>query len=163
MLNNDVVAKVLRLLNCREKYVKLTAIRFVRTCVSLRDDSYYKKIVQNNLLKPVFKLFIENGPRNNLINSTIIELVDFIVKNDIGILASYVVSQFHQPFNADEKRKETVFDFGKIEYVKTFRALLEIVTGQKAHGSNDSKAPSSPGHAFDTQFAGIRQKNNLLK
>ena len=43
MLNNDVVAKVLRLLNCREKYVKLTAIRFVRTCVSLRDDSYYKK------------------------------------------------------------------------------------------------------------------------
>ena len=113
MLNNDVVAKVLRLLNCREKYVKLTAIRFVRTCVSLRDDSYYKKIVKNNLLKPVFKLFIENGPRNNLINSTIIELVDFIVKNDIGILASYVVSQFHQPFNADEKRKETVFDFGR--------------------------------------------------
>ena len=121
MLNNDVVAKVLRLLNCREKYVKLTAIRFVRTCVSLRDDSYYKKIVKNNLLKPVFKLFVENGPRNNLINSTIIELVDFIVKNDIGILASYIVSQFHRPFNAGEKREEIVFDFGKIEYVKTFR------------------------------------------
>ena len=163
MLHNDVVAKVLQLLNCREKYVKLTAIRFVRTCVSLRDDIYHNKMVKNNLLKPIFRLFVENGPKDNLINSTIIELVDFIVKNDIGILASYIVNQFHRPFNPDEKRKEVEFDFGKIEYVKTFRALLEIVNGQQVHPSNDSKVASSSDDALKTQFADVRQKNDLQK
>lgn len=39
----------------------------------LRDRRY---LVKNNLLAPVFALFRENGGRDNLINSAVIELVE---------------------------------------------------------------------------------------
>ncbi|CAN0474651.1 unnamed protein product, partial [Discosporangium mesarthrocarpum] len=34
------VNRVLRLLSCRDKYLKLAAIRFLRSCVGIKDEFY---------------------------------------------------------------------------------------------------------------------------
>ena len=152
MLHNNVIAKVLRLLNCREKHVKLTAIRFVRTCIALKDEFYNKKMVKHNLLKPIFKLFIENGPRDNLINSTVIELVDFVTKNQITTLASYIVNEFHVNSNAKNiVEKDVAFDFSKITYVKTFKEILTLINGElSVNTTTSTTVTTTPGNVDDS-------------
>ena len=54
MFHNNVIAKVLRLLNCREKHVKLTAIRFVRTCIALKDEFYNKNWAKTQMAATLF-------------------------------------------------------------------------------------------------------------
>jgi hypothetical protein len=140
MLHNNVIAKVCRLLNCREKYVKLTAIRFVRKCVSLRDDFYNRYIVKNRLLTPIFKLFCENGPRDNLINSSIIELVDFISREDIALLKSHIVRVFH---SESEDKGPVSFDFSEIDYVSTFTELLLLFNSNVKSQEDFTQASAS--------------------
>lgn len=45
MLRNNVVEKVLKLLNRREKWLVVAAVRFLRTCIGLKDDFYNRYLV----------------------------------------------------------------------------------------------------------------------
>ena len=45
MLRNNVVEKVLRLLYKREKWLVVAAVRFLRTCLGLKDDFYNRYLV----------------------------------------------------------------------------------------------------------------------
>ncbi len=42
VLRNNVVDKVLRLTRRRERYVVVAAVRFLRTCVDLKDEFYHR-------------------------------------------------------------------------------------------------------------------------
>lgn len=46
VLRNNVVEKVLRLLYRREKWLVVAAIRFLRTCIGLKDDFYNRYLVR---------------------------------------------------------------------------------------------------------------------
>jgi hypothetical protein len=111
MLRNGVVHAVLGLLERREKHLVLDAIRFMRTCVGIKDEFYNRFFVRNNLFKGIFAVFVRNGPRNNLLNSSIIELLEFIRSENVKMLVSYVVNNFSQVFE-------------QINYVETYRQLL---------------------------------------
>lgn len=50
--------------------------------------------MRNNLLEPVVQVFMQNGPRYNLLNSAVLELVEFIRKENIRALISHLVEQF---------------------------------------------------------------------
>ena len=151
MKNNNVLAKVVRLLNCREKYVKLTAVQFVRKCVSLRDDDYNSHIVKNKVLLPIFQLFCENGPRDNLINSSIIEMIKFILSEKLNVLLDHILLEFH---SGSVTKGPISFDFNEITYVDTFQNVLKDY--EQRHGSSyiggdiiGSEASSTRG--FSTQ------------
>lgn len=45
VLRNNVVEKVLKLLNRREKWLVVAAVRFLRTCIGLKDDFYNRYLV----------------------------------------------------------------------------------------------------------------------
>lgn len=45
-----------------------------------QDEFYYRYIVKHNLFEPIIGAFVANGNRYNLLNSTVLELVDFIRK-----------------------------------------------------------------------------------
>jgi hypothetical protein len=44
----------------------------------LQDEFYYKYIVKHNCFEPVITAFLANGNRYNLLNSAVLELIDFI-------------------------------------------------------------------------------------
>jgi len=67
-------------------------------------------IVSKKLLDPIFEIFLENGARYNLLNSVIIELINFIRAENIRSLIHYIV--------IDHENK-----FQNITYVQTFKAL----------------------------------------
>ncbi|CAL5223154.1 g5623 [Coccomyxa viridis] len=94
VLRNNVVEKVLRLLYRREKWLVVAAVRFLRTCIGLKDDFYNRYLVRNNLLEPVIQVFLKNGPRYNLLNSAVLEMVEFIRKENIKYIIAHLVEQY---------------------------------------------------------------------
>ncbi|EIE26200.1 DUF625-domain-containing protein [Coccomyxa subellipsoidea C-169] len=94
VLRNNVVEKVLKLLNRREKWLVVAAVRFLRTCIGLKDDFYNRYLVRNNLFEPVLATFLANGERYNLLNSAVLEMVEYVRKENIKPLISHLVEQF---------------------------------------------------------------------
>ncbi|XP_022723135.1 serine/threonine-protein phosphatase 4 regulatory subunit 3-like isoform X2 [Durio zibethinus] len=93
-LLNNVIDKVLLLTQRREKYLVVAAVRFVRTILSRHDEHLISHFVKNNLLKPVADAFVANGNRYNLLNSAVLELFEYIRKENLKLLVKYIVDSF---------------------------------------------------------------------
>ncbi|XP_017975032.1 PREDICTED: serine/threonine-protein phosphatase 4 regulatory subunit 3 isoform X1 [Theobroma cacao] len=92
-LLNNVIDKVLLLTWRREKYLVVAAVRFVRTILR-HDDHLINHFVKNNLLKPVVDAFVANGNRYNVLNSAVLELFEYIRKENLKLLVKYLVDSF---------------------------------------------------------------------
>lgn len=110
MLRNHMLQHVLQLTERREKYVVVSAVRFLRACVSLKDEFYNRYLIKSNAFEPVMRVFKSNGDRYNLLNSVVLELVDFIRRENIRNLIHHLVEKY-----------EAWFD--EVYYVDTFRLL----------------------------------------
>ncbi|KAK3015648.1 hypothetical protein RJ639_005522 [Escallonia herrerae] len=93
-LLNNAIDKVLFLTQRREKYLVVAAVRFVRTLISRNDEHLMNHIVRNNILKPIVDAFVGNGSRYNLLNSAVLELFEYILKENLKILLKYLVDSF---------------------------------------------------------------------
>ncbi|CAL8462717.1 g2250 [Coccomyxa elongata] len=132
VLRNNVVEKVLKLLNRREKWLVVAAVRFLRTCIGLKDDFYNRYLVRNNLFEPVLAAFLANGERYNLLNSAVLEMVEFIRKENIKPLVSHLVEQYGTRL-------------ASCTYVDTFRNLkLKYEQNQEWGTSGDHEALPTP-------------------
>jgi len=94
VLRNRVVEAVLALLGRREKWLGVAAVRFLRACVGLKDEFYNRYLVRNGLLEPVVAAFLANGRRYNLLNSAVLELLDFVRRENVRGLVAHVVDAF---------------------------------------------------------------------
>ncbi|CAD7701559.1 unnamed protein product [Ostreobium quekettii] len=142
ILRNNVLDKVLTLLRVHEKWLVVAALRFVRTCVAEKDDFYNRYLIRNNLFEPVVDLFLANGERYNLLNSTVLELMEFIRKENIKTLIVHIVEKFHH-------RLQTV------TYVDTF-ALLKQKYDQSMEASGGGFAE---GYATTLRPAGATRRD----
>ncbi|XP_038907193.1 serine/threonine-protein phosphatase 4 regulatory subunit 3 isoform X2 [Benincasa hispida] len=93
-LVNNVIDKVLLLTQRREKYLVVAAVRFVRTILSRHDDDLINHFIKNNLLKPIIDAFVANGNRYNLLNSAVLDLFEYIRKENLKSLVKYMVDSF---------------------------------------------------------------------
>ncbi|XP_027339154.1 serine/threonine-protein phosphatase 4 regulatory subunit 3-like isoform X3 [Abrus precatorius] len=93
-LLNKVIDKILLLTLRREKYLVVGAVRFVRTILSRHDEHLINHFVRNDLLKPIVDAFIANGYRYNLLNSAVLELFEYIRKENLKLLLKYIVDSF---------------------------------------------------------------------
>ncbi|XP_059646798.1 uncharacterized protein LOC132293356 isoform X2 [Cornus florida] len=93
-LSNNVIDKVLFLTQRRERYLVVAAVRFVRTLISRNDEHLMNHIVKNNLLKPIVDALVDNGNRYNLLNSAVLELFEYIRKENLKILLKYLIDSF---------------------------------------------------------------------
>jgi hypothetical protein len=50
-----------------------------------QDDFYLRHLIKNNLLDPVMDAFFANGDRYNLLNSAVLEMVEFIRKENLKV------------------------------------------------------------------------------
>ena len=62
-LRSLLCVQVLKLLWCREKWLAVSAIRFLRSCIALKDNFYYRYLIRNNHFAPVIDRFLANGAR----------------------------------------------------------------------------------------------------
>eukprot|EP00850_Spirogloea_muscicola_P004834 SM000021S06467 [mRNA] locus=s21:492698:499669:+ [translate_table: standard] len=134
VLRKNLVEKVLRLTKCRERFLVVAALRFLRTCIGLKDLFYANQIVQHSLFDPVVKAFLSNGSRYNLLNSAFIELVDFLRKENLRSLIIHLV----------EKHGDKL---SEVDYVDSFQLLRlkydQLMEG--AGGGGPNAAAGMPG------------------
>ncbi|XP_007122381.2 serine/threonine-protein phosphatase 4 regulatory subunit 3B-like [Physeter macrocephalus] len=88
----------------------LSALRFMRRMIGLKDELYNFYIIEGKLFKPVVKTLLDNGTRYNMLNSAIIELFRYIRVEDIKSLVAHIVEEFYETLES-------------IEYVQTFKEL----------------------------------------
>lgn len=110
ILNKDLLKRILVLLKSKHQFVALTALKFLRKTIGLKEDIYNRYIIKQNLFEPVVEALCSTASRYNILNSAIIELFDFIRTDDIKSLMVYVVENFSEKLES-------------ITYVKTFRDL----------------------------------------
>ncbi|CAG9464867.1 unnamed protein product [Pedinophyceae sp. YPF-701] len=136
ILRNNVVEKVMRhLLKRRERWLVLAAVRFVRSVVGLKDEFYLRYITRNNLLEPLVELFLQNGERYNLLNSAILELFDFIRKENIKTLLMHIGQTFLPQLE-------------QVSYVETFTQLRN-----KLEQLNYTESRTAPGQGAPADAA----------
>ncbi|KAK1277885.1 hypothetical protein QJS04_geneDACA007102 [Acorus gramineus] len=133
-LLNNVIEKVLYLTRRRERYLVVAAVRFLRTIISRNpvrqtwqaiqlpvaapthnDEFLFHHVIKNNLLKPVVEAFIKNGNRYNLLHSAILELFEYIRKENLKALIIYVVESFW----------EEISKFGYLSSIQAFKLKYE--------------------------------------
>ncbi|KAK7387983.1 hypothetical protein VNO78_22782 [Psophocarpus tetragonolobus] len=93
-LLNNVIEKILLLTRRAERYLVVGAVRFVRTILSRHDEHLINYFIRNNVLKPIIDAFVSNGNRYNLLHSAVLELFEFIRKENLKLLLKYIVDSF---------------------------------------------------------------------
>ena len=130
ILRGNVVEKVLKLMKRKERAVAAAALRFLRTCLSMKDEFYNRYLVKHSLLEPVLSSFLGNGRRYNLLNSAVLELVEFLRRENMKGLIAAVVNSPQWPRLEQE-----------CDYVDTFQRL------KLRHESNiDTRTPAPLGN-----------------
>jgi protein phosphatase-4 regulatory subunit 3 len=91
---NNAIEKILALTRRREKFLVVAAVRFMRTIISRNDEQLIRHVVKFNLLKPIIDVFVENGDKYNMLHSGVLELLEYIRKENIKALVIYVTESF---------------------------------------------------------------------
>ncbi|KAL5222011.1 hypothetical protein ABZP36_026724 [Zizania latifolia] len=73
---------------------RLAAVRFMRTTISRNDDFIIRHVVKLNLFKPIIDAFVENGDRYNMLQSGVLELLEYIRKEGLKQLIIYANKSF---------------------------------------------------------------------
>ena len=108
----NLAPRVGQLLRVPQKSLKLTALKFFRTSVSLQDPFYTTTVTNSDIFELILDIVLETMPRDNLLNSACLELFEFVKRENIKPIIIHMV-QSHQ-----EKLES-------ITYVDTFHALIE--------------------------------------
>lgn len=111
LLSENLPSRVAQLLGSPEKHLRLTALKFFRTCVGLQDEFYIRHMVKFKLFGPILDLVIETMPRDNLLNSACLEFFEFIRRENLKQIITHLVDSYRESMQ-------------RIRYVKTFTELI---------------------------------------
>ncbi|KAI4286484.1 MAG: hypothetical protein L6R35_004265 [Caloplaca aegaea] len=111
IFSEGLPARIAQLLGCPQKHLKLTALKFFRSCIALQDDYYIQQMTRNFLFEPILNILYDTMPRDNLLNSVCLELFEFVKRENVKAVIIHLVENYR------EKLQE-------IGYVDTFETLI---------------------------------------
>ncbi|KAM4904240.1 serine/threonine-protein phosphatase 4 regulatory subunit 3B-like [Sylvia borin] len=94
VIKKDLLRTILVLMKSKHKFLVLSALRFMRKIIGLKDELYNRYITQGNLFEPVVNAVLDNGNRCNLLKSASMELFEFIQRENIQFLIAHIVENF---------------------------------------------------------------------
>ncbi|KAL4884115.1 component of IIS longevity pathway SMK-1-domain-containing protein [Aspergillus karnatakaensis] len=109
--NERLAAHITQLLRVPQKHLKLTALKFFRTLLSLQDTFYQALMTHNDTFGLILDIVYETMPRDNLLNSACLELFEFIKREHIKPITLHVVGKYSEKLR-------------NITYVDTFQGLI---------------------------------------
>ncbi|OAK97227.1 DUF625-domain-containing protein [Phaeosphaeriaceae sp. SRC1lsM3a] len=111
ILSEGLAARVAQLMDCPEKYLQLSALKYFRIVIGFHDETHNRQIIQHQLFEPILRILFATMPRDNLLNSACLELFEFIKRENIKMLVQHLVETY----------RERLQD---ITYVDTFQNLI---------------------------------------
>ncbi|QVM11933.1 Platinum sensitivity protein [Coccidioides posadasii str. Silveira] len=118
----SLAPRIAQLLTVPQKHLKLTALKFFRTLISLQDTFYYSQMTHNNTFELILNIVYETMPRDNLLNSACLELFEYVKRENIKPIIIHVVENYR------EKIKD-------ITYVDTFQNLMIRYDQMQGYGA----------------------------
>ncbi|KAL1625582.1 Platinum sensitivity protein [Neofusicoccum ribis] len=128
VLSEGLACRVAQLMACPEKHLKLTALKYFRTCIGLHDEFHNRQIISNRLFDPILNIVFETMPRDNLLNSACLELFEFVKRENIKVIINHLVENYRERLEG-------------ITYVPTFQNL--ILRYEQLHERPDTTAHNS--------------------
>ncbi|GAB7339990.1 hypothetical protein MBLNU457_6500t2 [Dothideomycetes sp. NU457] len=110
-LSEGLHARVAQLMSSPQKHLKLCALKWFRTCLSLGDEFHNRQIIQFCLLEPVLAIVEQTLPKDNLLNSVCLEMFEFLGRDAPKPLLVHLVETYRDRLAA-------------ITYVETFPRIL---------------------------------------
>lgn len=111
VMNHNIAERVVHLVRCPEKYLKLVAIRFFRCLIGLQEEFYIKQITEKKVLGPILDVLIATMPRDNLLGSACLELFEYIKKENLKELVKHLVENYRDRLTG-------------LSYMSTFREIV---------------------------------------
>ncbi|KAG9624499.1 DUF625-domain-containing protein, partial [Aureobasidium melanogenum] len=111
ILAENLHCRVAQLLSCPQKHLKLTALKWFRTCVVLNDEHHNRDMITKGVFDPILDIVYQTMPRDNLLNSACLELFEFIKRENLKQLVIPLVEGYREKLLG-------------ITYVNTFGALV---------------------------------------
>lgn len=111
-----------QLLTAPQKHLKLVALKFFRTLISLQDTFYQALMTHNNTFGLILDIVHETMPRDNLLNSACLELFEFIKRENIKPFIVHVVEKYREKLE-------------RITYIETFHNLILRYEQMQGYGA----------------------------
>lgn len=112
ILAENLHSRIAQLLECPQKYMKLIALKWFRTCIGLQDEFHNRQIIQHRLFEPILNIVYETMPRDNLLNSACLEMFEYIKREGIKQLINHLAQNYRERLMG-------------ITYVNTFQAVVQ--------------------------------------
>eukprot|EP00008_Paramoeba_atlantica_P008477 CAMPEP_0201486378 /NCGR_PEP_ID=MMETSP0151_2-20130828/10434_1 /ASSEMBLY_ACC=CAM_ASM_000257 /TAXON_ID=200890 /ORGANISM="Paramoeba atlantica, Strain 621/1 / CCAP 1560/9" /LENGTH=900 /DNA_ID=CAMNT_0047870973 /DNA_START=67 /DNA_END=2769 /DNA_ORIENTATION=+ len=112
-LSGQYLVSALSALKCRVNFVLIAAAHLLRAVIGKEDPFYDRHIMQHRLFGGAIQVLLETHARYNVLNSVILELFDFIHRNNRHKLQKHI-AQYHRE------------DLQGIDYVPTFQIILSM-------------------------------------
>ncbi|EFR04344.1 hypothetical protein MGYG_07353 [Nannizzia gypsea CBS 118893] len=134
-----LIPRVAQLFTVPQKHLKLMALKFFRTLVSLHDTFYHAQLTHNNTFDLILNIVYETMPRDNLLNSACLDLFEFIKRENIKPIIGHVVERYREKIQ-------------NITYVDTFQNLILRYDQMQGYGPN-AAAGADNSDAASTVFS----------
>ena len=93
-LRNQALSKITGIARHPDMVIVTAVVRFIRTCMGLKDEFYSRLIVKNDLLGPTMERFLQNGTENNLLQSSVLELLEFARREGMRGVMMYIWERY---------------------------------------------------------------------
>ncbi|KAJ5737604.1 uncharacterized protein N7483_002729 [Penicillium malachiteum] len=120
--SESLAPRVAQLLTAHQKPLKLVALKFFRTLISLQDTFYQALMTHNNTFGLILDIVYETMPRDNLLNSACLELFEFIKRENVKPFILHVVEKYREKLE-------------NITYVDTFQNLILRYEQMQGYGA----------------------------
>jgi len=114
--HNNVLKEFQELYFNKAKYVRMEMLKFFRALLTTKDEAICRYIVTNDLMKPILELTQKTKNKDNLIISVILELFDFIQRDNILVLIEYLMEKHTDYINTGPLSSHICIKNIKIRY-----------------------------------------------
>lgn len=156
ILSEKLHDRIGQLLYCPQKYMKLAALKWFRTCVGLQDEFHNRQMIASSLFDPILGIVEATMPRDNLLNSACLELFEYIKRESVKQLVCHLVETYRDRLMG-------------ISYVNTFQAIVlkydQANEPYQPNGVDDSSFTTQEGTPHRQpngrqSFAGLKEMDN---
>lgn len=138
ILSEGLHCRIAQLLSSSQKYLKLSALKWFRTCIGFNDENHNRQLILNKLFEPILNIVYETMPRDNLLNSACLELFEHVKREGMKQLIVHLVEDY---------REKLI----RISYVNTFQSLVhkydQIMGGYTDDASFSTQGTETPKQA----------------
>ncbi|CAJ0759226.1 299_t:CDS:10 [Entrophospora sp. SA101] len=155
IMTNSIVPKLVLLLRTNDKILRLSALRTIRSIIGLDYKFVAKNVASHKIMTPILKLLLEPKPKNSLLNSASVELLEYIRVSNIRPFIDEIVDKHREELSSTSDYANT---FEKLiqQYDRNHNQTTDVTTESDEATNN----PANPRQAIISDWSSTTRKSS---